>query len=130
MTLLSRSPLLRRLAQRCPQSSEESLRLTSNAIGPGRPLVIAREMTEAISQARARDTHGLCQSRNGPVASRLFVKQSESVADDRITRAAQPSDLIRRQRGDIAPQSFDEQNLREFSVHERAAPVRSLRIAN
>src|SRR5713226_10134731 len=54
------------------------------------------------------------------------VQQSEAFPDDRIARSREPSHLLFRQAGDVAPQGVDEQGLGEFGKHGFAAdPSRS-----
>lgn len=67
-----------------------------------------QEMGEATGKARAREADAASQSGNGPVLRGILVKQSKRLADDGIASSGEPTDLVRRQRANVAAQSFDE----------------------
>ena len=55
----------------------------------------------------------------------LLVQKSESLADERVTRASEPTGLAGRQRVYVAPQGLDEEHLRELGENQAAAGIGS-----
>src|SRR6266581_2398639 len=55
----------------------------------------------------------------------LLVQKSESLADEGVTRASEPTGLAGRQRVNVAPQGLDEEHLRELGENQAAAGIGS-----